>query len=225
MTDIVSLAATRLGEEYILGSLIPKDESEYHGPWDCAEFASWLVYQLSGKLYGCANNDGNPHGADGYTGYWKRDADKLGHIIPVDIAAKTPGAFVLRYSGPGLVGHIVISDGKGGTIEAHSHKDGVIRSKISGRRWNIGILVPWLTYELSLPSVVVEEPQEIIYRWKTPPMEGLKVKEIQEKLGSVADGIFGVKTYYALKTYQNKMGLVADGEAGPKTLSALGIKA
>ncbi len=60
---------------------------------------------------------------------------------------------------------------------------------------------------------------------------GEEVKQIQTKLkswgyynGSV-DGIFGSKTYEAVKSFQKKNGLTADGIAGPKTLAALGINA
>ncbi len=58
---------------------------------------------------------------------------------------------------------------------------------------------------------------------------GDEVKNIQTKLkqweyydGNV-DGIYGSKTYEAVKKFQNKNGLTADGIAGEKTLNALGI--
>ena len=58
---------------------------------------------------------------------------------------------------------------------------------------------------------------------------GEEVKQIQKKLkewgyynGSV-DGIYGSKTFDALKKFQSKNGLKVDGVAGEKTLSALGI--
>ena len=58
---------------------------------------------------------------------------------------------------------------------------------------------------------------------------GNEVKQIQSKLrawgyytGSV-DGIYGSKTFEAVKYFQRKNGLTADGIAGTKTLQALGI--
>ena len=58
---------------------------------------------------------------------------------------------------------------------------------------------------------------------------GDEVKQIQSKLkswgyynGSV-DGVYGSKTYEAVKNFQRKNGLIADGIAGLKTLAALGI--
>lgn len=58
---------------------------------------------------------------------------------------------------------------------------------------------------------------------------GEEVKQIQKKLkewgyydGEV-DGIYGSKTFSAVKKFQTKNGLTADGIAGEKTLQALGI--
>lgn len=58
---------------------------------------------------------------------------------------------------------------------------------------------------------------------------GEEVKQIQKKLkewgyydGSV-DGIYGSKTFSAVKKFQQKNGLTSDGIAGEKTLAALGI--
>lgn len=58
---------------------------------------------------------------------------------------------------------------------------------------------------------------------------GEEVRKIQSKLknwgyynGSV-DGIYGSKTFEAVKSFQRKNGLAVDGIAGPKTLAALGI--
>lgn len=58
---------------------------------------------------------------------------------------------------------------------------------------------------------------------------GEEVKQIQKKLkdwgyydGEV-DGIYGSKTFSAVKKFQSKNGLTVDGIAGTKTLEALGI--
>ena len=76
--DLYELGIKHTGEKYILGAMAPKNNANWKGPWDCAEFVSWCVYQISGKLYGCENNSGNPGSADAYTGYWGRDAKIIG---------------------------------------------------------------------------------------------------------------------------------------------------
>lgn len=226
-SQILQLALTRLGDPYVLGALVPKNNSSYHGPWDCAEFTTWLVYQVSSKLYGCARDNGNPASADAYTGFYKRDADELGEIITVEAAAAIEGAFVLRYSGSGLIGHIVVSDGAGGTVEAHSHVDGVIRSHLDARRWDIGILIPWINY-VPAPRIPLDPPLLMIYRFTNPLMKGEPVRKIQMALYGLGyiigvDGIYGSHTYQAVRQFQNTFGLVADGEVGPKTAKALGV--
>ncbi|KRQ87996.1 Spore cortex-lytic enzyme precursor [Caloramator mitchellensis] len=64
------------------------------------------------------------------------------------------------------------------------------------------------------------------YGWGS---RGNTVIEIQKRLknwgyytGNV-DGIYGYKTYIAVKNFQTKNGLYPDGIVGPKTLAALGI--
>ncbi|MBQ9557134.1 MAG: spore cortex-lytic enzyme [Clostridia bacterium] len=58
---------------------------------------------------------------------------------------------------------------------------------------------------------------------------GAEVTKIQEKLkrwgyySGAVDGIYGPKTYEAVKYFQRKNGLTVDGIAGPKTLAAMGI--
>ncbi len=223
------LGITRLKEKYVLGALVPKNAANWHGPWDCAEFVSWLVYQVSGRLYGCVKNEGNPASADAYTGYWRRDAMQLGRLISVAEAAATPGAAVLRYAANGVIGHIAVSDGEGGTVEAHSSKTGVTRSVIGGRRWDTGVLVPWIDYA-PLQPVKVAKPAGKIYRFTQPLMKGPKVKAIQEALAKAgfdpgaADGKYGSHTFAAVRLFQAAKKLVADGEVGPATAAVLGVE-
>jgi murein L,D-transpeptidase YcbB/YkuD len=227
--QIIQLAQQHVGEKYVFGVLVPKNNSAWKGPWDCAEFASWTIFQVVATLYGCDNDSGNPATADAFTGHWQRDATSLGEIISLDDAARTLGAAVLRIPQPGAVGHIVFSDGRGGTVEAHSTKDGVIRSTLANRRWDMGILVPGINYTQG--SVVpVVPPTTVIYRMTTPLMVGDKIKEIQQALQDagfdpgIIDGQFGPHTHAAVVAFQLSQGMLADGEVGPKTAAALGIQ-
>lgn len=125
--ELVELALTRVGQEY-RNVLVPKNDANWSGPWDCAEFMSWLAYQVGGLLYGCTDPTGHPALTEAYTGAWKSDSLKRGQRVDVALAASTPGGILLRYPPqPGRMGHIVLSDGKGKAIEAHSTKEGVTK--------------------------------------------------------------------------------------------------
>jgi N-acetylmuramoyl-L-alanine amidase len=181
------------------------------------------VFQVSKRLYGCANNEGDPAGADAYSGFWARDADQIGRKISVDEAHRTPGAVVIRLARKGVIGHAVISLGDGRTVEAHSTKTGVIVSRLDGRRWDFGVLVPGIVYtKWQQPLPPIKKPGKI-YRWASPMMSGPAVVLIQKALGIKADGFYGPKTFAAVRHFQANAGLVADGEVGPQTAAKLGV--
>ena len=142
--DLLNLATTREGEEYVYGADVPLDDQNWHGPWDCAELASWVARQVTGKLYGCLDADtDNP---DPWTGAWARDArNGKVQVIPVSRAAKTPGALLLRYRQGGH--HIVFAVGDGRTFGAQNGQDGVTYERVGGLdSWDYGILLPGVTY-------------------------------------------------------------------------------
>src|SRR6185295_4503147 len=111
-SDIVALAKKHLKETYDLGARAPMANSKWKGPWDCAEFASWCLFQASGVLFGTKPTD-DPVRADAYTGFWAEQARAANAVIDVDDAAAIVGAFVVRQPVPAKIGHIVISDGIG----------------------------------------------------------------------------------------------------------------
>lgn len=181
------------------------------------------MFQITGKLYGCADNSGDPAGADAYSGFWARDAQKIGKKISIDEAAKIPGAFVVRVAGNGIIGHVVVSNGYGGTVEAHSTKTGVITSSLNNRRWDFGVLVPGIDYTVADPAHPPIKKPGKIYRLTRPMMFGDHVKEIQKALLIEVDGWYGPKTANAVRAFQKNTNLVADGEVGPQTAAKLGL--
>ena len=78
--EMVAIALPHVGEQYE-NVQVPKNNANWHGPWDCAEFMSWIVFQGAGILYGCLDNNAKPSLADAYTGAWKRDSANLGRIL------------------------------------------------------------------------------------------------------------------------------------------------
>jgi hypothetical protein len=156
-------------------------------------------------------------------------AKSAGRTISVGQAAATPGAFLLRAPGAGVMGHIVICAGAGRTVEAHSTKRGVIESTVDGRRWTTGVLVPGVIVSV---RDVVDPPRRptLVLRLKRPAMKGELVRRVQWRLAKLgfhpgpADGVFGPQTAAAAQAFQVSRGLLADGEVGASTAKALGIK-
>jgi N-acetylmuramoyl-L-alanine amidase len=225
---ILELARRHVGEKYILGVLVPKDNPNWTGPWNCSEFVSWTVFQASAFLYGCDRDFGDPSTAHAFTGFWERDAKSLGQIISIEQAASIPGAVVLRFPQVGATGHVVICDGNGGTVEAHSSVDGVIHSTLNNRRWDVGVLVTRIQYTRTA-DVVVSPPKTLIYRMTAPIMQGDKVLAIQQALKQAGfdpgtlDGEFGPHTLSAVVAFQISHQLLPDGEVGAETSAALGV--
>ena len=162
---------------------------------------------------------------------WRDQAKKIGKIVPIESARRIPGAFLLRVPRRGKIGHVVVSDGFGGTIEAMGQAYGVRRGHISNRVWDLGILIPWISY----PGAVAELPPEPV-----PPSEepvilsrndmmqpDLRVEALQRALQAARfdpgpiDGLFGPLTEWAVFKYQHANGLEEDGEVGPQTGNAL----
>ncbi len=145
MTDgqkILDLAVKHLGEAYVLGSVAPLNNGAYKGPWDCSEFATWCIYQISGKKVGYREGGGGA-----FTGYWQEDIATKCIVISKRDAKRTEGAILLKFPEDGKVGHIAFSDGNGRTVEAMNSKNGVTRGNVGPfRGWDVFLLVKGLTY-------------------------------------------------------------------------------
>lgn len=232
--DLVVEALRHLGEPYVFGARVPKDAPTWRGPWDCAEFASWVVFRVAGVLFGVNGSD--PATADAYSGRWAMDARRAAATCSLELAASTAGAVLVRAPGAGI-GHVAISDGIGGTVEAHSARLGVIRSKIAGRRWSCGVLVPGVAYPPAPSGGLVgatRPPAAAVLRLpeiaSARYVRGDQVVAVQRALlragfdPGPADGIFGPRTAGAAAKFQRARGLVVDGEVGIETATALGVE-
>lgn len=219
---ILALAARHLGEPYVLGARARLTAADWRGPWDCAEFASWCVYQETGSIVYGAEPADDPARADAYTGLWADHSRRDRARITVEAAARTPGALLLRIPRAALIGHIAFSDGAGGTVEAHSAATGVCRRRVAGRAWDCGVLVPGVAYE-AMAAPGPADASAVLRLGR----QGPAVVEVQQLLAArridpgPVDGDYGPRTEAAVKRFQAARGLVADGVVGPATWAAL----
>jgi N-acetylmuramoyl-L-alanine amidase len=224
---MLRLAETRIGEKYV-NVCVPKNNGNWHGPWDCAEFMSWLVFQIGGKLYGCIDDKANPATVEAFTGAWQTDSKKLGRRVPIAQAAGTVGGVLLRFPpAPGRMGHIVVCDGKGGTVEAMGKKFGVRRGKVPRRVWDTGVLIPGFSYG-SVNAVKADAPA-LLYAIGRPGMKKAVVSAIQTACKAAGmdpgpiDGDYGHNTAAAVAAFQASKGLIVDGQVGPQTAKSLKV--
>ena len=135
---------------------------------------------------------------------------------------------VLRYPPATGIGHIALSDGKGGTLEAKGKASGVVRDVIRGRRWDTGVLIDGVQYQAPRSGVVLAPPAKV-YFVGAAGMDKNTVASIQDKLRDAgfdpgpSDGTFGHQTAEAVLAFQSQHDLVADGEVGPETARLLGV--
>ncbi|HET6522533.1 MAG TPA: hypothetical protein VFG47_22325 [Geminicoccaceae bacterium] len=141
--QLVRLLLQHTGEKYKWGlASIPKENAGYKGPWDCAEFVAWGIYQVTGQYVGCR---GRNHNA--YTGYFADDLPRFGTELPEEEAVELIGAIALRKARAGRVGHIAVCRGGGRTIEAASTRLGVCSLDMRGRGFERYYTLNSLTYE------------------------------------------------------------------------------
>ena len=221
-------ARQHIHEDYVLGVVAPKNNPNWRGPWDCAEFTSWLVYQEARVLYGCVDDNSLPAVADAYTGAWTDDSSRLGTRIPVAEAAGTVGGIVLRFpAASGGIVHIAICDGQGGTVEAKGAAFGVVADTVQDRYWDTGVKIPGVQYAPPVPFHW--SPPAQLYWLGGSNLDPVIVTRIQQALAARGfdpgpiDGDFGYNTEAAVAAFQATKGLVVDGQVGTQTASALGV--
>jgi hypothetical protein len=219
---------TRIGEKYV-NVQVPKDNGRWHGPWDCAEFASWLVFQATA---GCTAASATPPILRSPTpipvhGCAIRSTDVLDRTTQLESNSMRGAVLIRTPPAPGKMGHIAITDGRGGTVEAAGVNLGVRRDRIEGRLWHYIVKVPGLTYA-STGYVAPVKPLPYLLTLETPCVRSALVRAVQRALrdkgvdpGKI-DGEYGPHTVAAVEAFQAMNRLVADGICGPRTAKKLG---
>lgn len=140
-----------------------------------------------------------------------------------------PEIFGLLLHSPGHVGVYV---GDGWAIEARGFAYGIVKTRVSERKWTHWFKCPYITYvdDGSVPSIHVPETQALQRTLQNQPgslMRGQDVHMLQAWLLSLGhdpgklDGIFGVKTEAAVKAFQEAHFLEPNGVANSETWEAL----
>jgi len=119
-------------------------------------------------------------------------------------------------------------------VEARGVLYGVVRTKLSSRRWNYwGLADKFLDYDCSADEAYAiafnGAPTTGASKGLYRGCEGAEVKTLQLRLLEKgyklpkfgADGDYGAETEAAVKAFQKATGLTADGVAGAATLAAL----
>ncbi len=127
--DLVLLLLEHRGERYQWGlPPVPKDNPAYRGPWDCAEFVAWGIFQVAGQFVGC---QGRRHNA--YTGHFKTQLPRVARRVRPEWAPGLIGVIALRPPTDKRTGHIAVGQGGGLTIEAMDTTHGVCIGRLGGR--------------------------------------------------------------------------------------------
>ena len=233
--DVLDVGLTKVGQAYVIGTSVPLDNAYWKGPWDCAEFASWCVYQAyEGMRFGF-NDVKNIAYAEPFSGAWYAQALKHAKIISIKDALAIPGAVLLRKVGLGGTeyGHVAFCMGDGEHIlEARGKEYGVNVFSALHRPWSFGCMLPDVDYGVEPPALSV--PKQIDfgpgYLWlKKPPFKGCDVLTLQKALNAAginpgpSDGVFGTKTHASVVSFQVQKGLTPDGIVGPQTAKALSL--
>ncbi len=226
---LLLLAGQHLGEAAGCGVTVPKDNPRWRGPWDAAEFVTWVVCRCTGRLHGCGNHSVHPSMARASAQAWFDDI-ALGTLASVDrVEANTVAGVVLVRLPPWPEhggGQVALSDGQGGTVEVLGRSRGVARGRVEGRLWHAFGRLPGLAYRQARESFVPRPLPELL-AWREVPLRGPRVRAVQRALKAAGidpgalDGTYGAHTVAAVTAFQRHKGLIADGVVGPVTARAL----
>lgn len=190
--------------------------------WDCSGLTSWAGKKFGLKFYHGSNSS------------WNKDCAKKGKITK---GMKLPiGAWV--YTGDdSSKPHIGTVTEDGVVTEAQGSYSGVVKTLVSNKKWKYwglgkGIAFDFIPGETAptttktstkKPATKTEVKKHSTLRRGARGEEVKLMQSILAKDGSnlEVDGIFGIGTMSAVKSFQKRHNLVVDGIVGPKTWAEL----
>jgi cell wall-associated NlpC family hydrolase len=145
----LDVAQAQVGDRYIFGAEVKNLDDPNPEAFDCSELTQWAAHQAGVTI---------PDGAAGQYRYFQ----KMGLLIPVEDAKRTPGALLFHFAsdpvggrGEPPVAHVAISTGDGRTIEARNSRAGVVNAEV-GNRFNYAAIIPGISD--GNPTVLAADP-------------------------------------------------------------------
>ena len=206
--EIVSLAKSKLGCEYVFGAL-----GEYKNGkqvFDCRGFTWWLLHEVGISI-----------STVGATTQFNTVSDWVERGLTGDMPNLVCPVFKYRKS-DGKMSHTGMHIGDGVIIHCTSN-GGVKYGSLTDTSWTHYAIPKGLYTD---DEILRARERDTMRTLKTG-CSGSDVKLLQETLNGLgyecgtADGVFGTKTRNAVIAFQKAHGLTADGVVGEKTRAAL----
>ena len=161
----------------------------------------------------------------GSNSQFNKNCSKVG---PIKSGMKIPvGALIFTGNAIGQHNHVGVLTSETCVTEAKGTIAGVVHTSISNKKWTYWGLIKGVDYDF-IPGEDAKLTPKPVKKHTTlrRGAKGDEVIELQTKLhldGSSLeiDGIFGIGTLSAVKSFQRRHGLVVDGVVGPKTWAEL----
>lgn len=187
---------------------------------DCSGLPKWALGQLGLK--------GIYHGSNSQ---FKRNCYETGKIVK---GMKLPVGALIFTGDETTHNHVGVLVTETCVCEAHSTATGVVHTPLSNKKWTYYGLLKGVDYEKEsiTESKLTNEKKELnpVPTKKYPTLrrgaKGENVKILQTILAKdgstlAIDGIFGIGTLSAVKSFQKRHHLTVDGIVGPKTWAEL----